>query len=92
MRHIRQLWWSRDCLQNSSEDGGADARKNLDVRLILQAVVAGKLCLDITHAVSCLPEGFLWGEKIGATKVAAIATTSSVIGIALYFARKRLLK
>ncbi|KAL0881401.1 hypothetical protein ABMA27_001269 [Loxostege sticticalis] len=91
-RSIRQLWWSRDCLQTSSEDGGADARRNLDVRLVLQAITAGKLCLDITHAVSCLPEGWLWGEKIGATKVAAIATTSSVIGIAMYFARKRLLK
>ncbi|KAJ0177635.1 hypothetical protein K1T71_006508 [Dendrolimus kikuchii] len=91
-RSIRQLWWSRDCLQNSSEGGGADARKNLDVRLVLQAITAGKLCLDITHAVSCLPDGWLWGERIGGTKVAAIATTSSVIGIAMYFARKRLLK
>lgn len=91
-RSIQQLWWRRDCLQNSSEDGGADARKILDVRLILQAVTAGKLCLDITHAVSCLPAGWLWGEQIGGTKVAAIATTSSVIGIAMYFARKRLLK
>ncbi|XP_075976304.1 peroxisomal membrane protein 11C-like [Anticarsia gemmatalis] len=91
-RTIRQLWWSRDCLQNSSEDGGADARKHLDVRLALQGVTAGKLCLDITHAVSCLPAGCLWGEKIGATKVATIATTSSVIGIAMYFAKKRLLK
>lgn len=89
---IRQLWWSRDCLQNSSEDGGADARKNLDVRLALQAAVAGKLCLDITHAVSCLPDGWLWGEKIGGTKVAAIATTSSLLGIVMYFAKKRLLK
>lgn len=92
MRLIRQLWWSRDCLQHSSEGGGAEARHNLDVQLILQVVVAGKLCLDITHAVSCLPAGWLWGEKIGAAKVAAIATTSSVIGIAMYFARKRLLK
>ncbi|KOB74736.1 Peroxisomal membrane protein 11C [Operophtera brumata] len=87
-----ELWWSRDCLQNTSENGGAEARRNIDIRLGLQSVVAGKLFLDITHAVSCLPEGWLWGEKIGSTKVAAIATTSSVIGIAMYFARKRLLK
>ncbi|KAF9820653.1 hypothetical protein SFRURICE_006675 [Spodoptera frugiperda] len=89
---IRKLWWSRDCLQKASENGGADAKKHLDVRLILESIVAGKLCLDITHAISCLPEGWLWGEKIGSTKVAAIATTSSVIGIAMYFAKKRLLK
>ncbi|KAF9410308.1 hypothetical protein HW555_010556 [Spodoptera exigua] len=89
---IRRLWWSRDCLQKASENGGADAKKHLDVRLILESIVAGKLCLDITHAISCLPEGWLWGEKIGSTKVAAIATTSSVIGIAMYFAKKRLLK
>lgn len=91
-RSIRQLWWSRDCLQNTSEDGSAIAKKNLDVRLTLQTVVAGKLCLDIVHAVSCLPNGWLWGEKIGATKVACIATTSSVIGITMYFAKKRMLK
>ncbi|XP_073952649.1 peroxisomal membrane protein 11C-like [Choristoneura fumiferana] len=91
IRSIRQLWWSRDCLQHSSE-GSVDARRNLDIRLSLTAVTAGKLLLDITHAVSCLPPGWLWGEKIGPTKVAAIATTSSVVGIAMYFAKKRLLK
>ncbi|XP_068624758.1 peroxisomal membrane protein 11C-like [Battus philenor] len=91
-RSMRHLWWSRGCLKNCSENGGAEARDSLDVRLTLQAVTAGKLCLDIAHAVSCLPPGWLWGERIGPTKVAAVATTSSIIGIALYFARKRLLK
>ncbi|CAH0582895.1 unnamed protein product [Chrysodeixis includens] len=91
-RSMQKLWWSRQCLQRASEDGGADAKKNLDVRLALEGVVTGKLCLDITHAVSCLPAGWLWGESIGSTKVSAIATTSSVIGIAMYFAKKRLLK
>ncbi|CAH2085818.1 unnamed protein product [Euphydryas editha] len=88
-RSIRHSWWSRDCLR---ADDACEARKNLDIRLMIQVVTAGKLCLDITHAVSCLPSGCLWGEKIGATKVSAIATVSSVIGIALYFARKRLIK
>ncbi|CAH2040195.1 unnamed protein product, partial [Iphiclides podalirius] len=91
-RSLRHLWWSRDCLQSCSEDGGAVAREGIDVRIALQAVTAGKLCLDIAHAVSCLPPGWLWGDRIGPTKVAAVATTSSLIGIALYFARKRLLK
>ncbi|XP_050677778.1 peroxisomal membrane protein 11C-like [Leptidea sinapis] len=90
IRSMRHLWWSRDCLQ-CSEDGG-EARRNVDLRLSLQTVTSLKLVLDITHAVSCLPAGCLWGEKIGSTKVAAIATTSSLIGIALYFAKKRLLK
>ncbi|XP_052758170.1 peroxisomal membrane protein 11C [Galleria mellonella] len=92
IRSIRQLSWSRDCLKKSSENADTDARRKLDVRLTLQYVTAAKQCLDITHAVSCLPSGWLWGEKIGSTTVAAIATTSSVIGIAMYFARKRLLK
>ncbi|KAI5634443.1 peroxisomal biogenesis factor 11 (PEX11) domain-containing protein [Phthorimaea operculella] len=92
IRLIRQLWWSRDCLQNGTESGSTSAKRNLDVRLILQSITAGKLLLDITHAVSCLPEGVMWGGKIGSTKVAAIATTSSVIGLAMYFAKKRLLK
>ncbi|CAH0399036.1 unnamed protein product [Chilo suppressalis] len=90
IRSIRQLWWSKDCL-NSSE-GSWEAKRGLDTRIALQSVTALKMCLDIIHAVSCLPEGYLWGEKIGATKVAAIATTSSIMGIALYFARRRLLK
>ncbi|CAH0723968.1 unnamed protein product, partial [Brenthis ino] len=88
-RSLRHLWWSRDCL--SSEDA-YEARKNFDTRIMIQTITAGKLCLDITHAVSCLPAGWLWGEKIGSTKVSGIATLSSVIGIGLYFARKRLLK
>lgn len=91
LQSIQRLLWTRDCLQQS-EDKCSDAKKKLDVRIILQFVTAGKLCLDITQAVSCLPEGWLWGERIGATKVAAIATSSSVIGLVLYFAKKRLLK
>ncbi|GBP65639.1 Peroxisomal membrane protein 11C [Eumeta japonica] len=91
LRSMRQLWWGRACLEHSSE-GGPEARRHLDVRLALDTVVACKLCLDITHAVSCLPAGYLWGDKISSTKVAAVATTSSIVGIALYFARKRLLK
>ncbi|CAK1543829.1 unnamed protein product [Leptosia nina] len=90
IRSIQHLWWSKNCLRKSEDS--SDMKRNLDIRLMLQAVTASKLCLDITHAVSCLPAGCLWGEKIGATKIATIATTSSVIGIALYFARKRLLK
>lgn len=88
-RSMRHLWWSKNCL--NSEDA-YEARKNLDNRLLIQSVTAAKLCLDITHAVSCLPSGCLWGEKIGATKVSAIATLSSVIGIGLYFTKKRLFK
>ncbi|XP_041989146.1 peroxisomal membrane protein 11C-like [Aricia agestis] len=88
-RSLRHLWWSRDCL---SPEIAVEVRKKLNINLVLQAVTAGKLCLDITHAVSCLPSGWLWGEKIGGTKVSAIATTSSVIGIAMYFAKKRLQK
>ncbi|XP_022124266.1 peroxisomal membrane protein 11C [Pieris rapae] len=90
IQSVRHLWWSKDCLEKS--EGGSEVKQKLDIRLVLQIVTASKLCLDITHAVSCLPSGCLWGEKIGATKIAAIATTSSVIGIAMYFAKKRLLK
>jgi hypothetical protein len=87
---MKQLCWSRECLQSS--EGASEARRGVDVRLALQAATAAKLCLDLAHAVSCLPRGFLWGEAIGSTKVAAIATTSSLMGIALYFAKKRLVK
>ncbi|CAG9138201.1 unnamed protein product [Plutella xylostella] len=83
LQSIQRLLWTRDCLQQS-EDKCSDAKKKLDVRIMLQFVTAGKLCLDITQAVSCLPAGWLWGERIGATKVAAIATSSSVLSLASY--------
>lgn len=92
LRSIRHTWWSRECLRAEAASAASAARRQLDARLLLQAGAAAKLLLDITHAVSCLPRGVLWGERIGAARVAAIATISSVAGIALYFARKRLLK
>lgn len=88
---MRHHLWSRSCLRKS-ENGGSELKKNLDIRLVLEIITVFKLLLDITHAVSCLPQGYLWGERIGNTKIAAIATTSSVIGISMYFAKKRLLR
>ncbi|XP_023934834.1 peroxisomal membrane protein 11C [Bicyclus anynana] len=90
IRSMRHTWWSRSCLAAGGEAGAA--RRQLDARLLLQAAAGGKLLLDIVHAVSCLPRGALWGARVPAAHVAAIATASSLAGIALHFARKRLLK
>lgn len=46
--------------------------------------------MDVVHAVNCLPEGWLWGGKIGGVKVGLIATISSLIGIGMHFAKKYL--
>ncbi|KAL4714680.1 hypothetical protein ACJJTC_012597 [Scirpophaga incertulas] len=87
---IKQLCWSRECLQSTESDSAV--RRSIDRRVALQTATAAKLCLDLVHAVSCLPRGYLWGEAVTPTKVAAIATTSSLMGIALYFVKKRFVK
>ncbi|CAH2234428.1 peroxisomal membrane protein 11C-like [Pararge aegeria] len=85
-RAMRHTWWRRDCLR-----AGA-ARRQLDARLWLQGGAAAKLALDLVHAGSCLPRGWLWGARLAPAHVAAAASLSSLAGIALYFARKRLIK
>lgn len=51
-----------------------------------------RLSLDLTQAVSYLPPGWLWGGRLQTWHVGALGTTSALIGIYQYFAKKKLKK
>lgn len=51
-----------------------------------------RLSLDLVHAGSTLPGGFLWGGKLESWHVGLIGTVSSFIGLYQYFAAKSLAK
>lgn len=51
-----------------------------------------RLTLDLIHAGSTLPKGYLWGGKFESWHVGLIGTISSFLGLYQYFAAKRLTK
>lgn len=48
-----------------------------------------RLTLDLVQAVSTLPRGWFWGGKLQTWHVGALGTTSALIGIYQYFAKKK---
>lgn len=69
-----------------------ELRNKIETKYWFEIITIMKLCIDFTHAVNCLPEGWLWGGKLDGVKVGTIATISSLIGIGMHFARKKFLK
>lgn len=57
-------------------------------RLELISVI--RLSMDLVHAVSYLPAGYLWGGKLTTKQIGAIGTISALIGIYQIFAKRRL--
>lgn len=55
-------------------------------------ISAIRLSLDVIHAGSTLPKGFLWGGKLETWQVGVIGTMSAFIGIYQIYARKRMPK
>ena len=51
-----------------------------------------RLSLDFMHAVSTLPNGYLWGGKLSTFQVGAIGTLSAALGIYQIIAKRRLNK
>lgn len=49
-----------------------------------------RLSLDLIHAGSTLPKGYLWGGKLQTWHVGMIGTLSAFIGIFQIYARKRM--
>ncbi|CAH2040194.1 unnamed protein product, partial [Iphiclides podalirius] len=60
-------------------------------RLTHASLTSTKLLLDVIHAVSWLPRGWLWGEALTATQASAVATASAVFGLVMHYHGKRLL-
>lgn len=56
-------------------------------RLEIMSMVRGGL--DLVHAVSTLPKGYLWGGKLDTWHVGLIGTTSAAIGLYQIFLKRR---
>lgn len=58
----------------------------------MEMISVFRLTLDLVHAGSTLPKGFLWGGRFETWHVGLIGTVSSFIGLYQYFAVKRMNK
>lgn len=74
------------------ENEKAVTLKKLEAKERMEMISIFRLTLDFVHAASTLPEGYLWGGKLTNYTVGLIGSTSSLIGLYQYFARKRLAK
>ncbi|XP_013166821.1 PREDICTED: peroxisomal membrane protein 11C-like [Papilio xuthus] len=61
------------------------------VRFTQASLTTSKLLLDVLHAVSWLPRGWLWGGALSTTQVSTLATVSAVFGLVMHYNGKRLL-
>ena len=74
------------------ENENSVALKRLEAKERMEMISIFRLTLDFVHATSTLPTGWLWGGKFSNLTVGAIGTTSSLIGLYQYFAKKKLAK
>lgn len=68
---------------------GADAdgetlRKKYEQQRIMESITVLRMSLDLVHAVSSLPKGYLWGGEIPSWKVGVIGSLSGLLGIYQY--------
>lgn len=93
-RTIRLVYIMRLHRQNIDkiENESAVALKKLEAKERMEMISIVRLTLDFIHAASTLPEGYLWGGKFSNLTVGLIGSTSSLIGLYQYFAKKRLAK
>lgn len=56
-------------------------------RLEIMSMIRGGL--DLIHAVSTLPKGYLWGGKLDTWHVGLIGTTSAALGLYQIFLKRR---
>ncbi|XP_068625572.1 peroxisomal membrane protein 11C-like [Battus philenor] len=62
------------------------------VRFTQASLTSTKLLLDVVHAVSWLPRGWLWGGALTTTQAATAATASAVIGLVVHYHGKKLVR
>jgi len=72
--------------------GDTIALEKFKAKDFIEQVTIFRNCLDIMHAGSTLPKGFLWGGKLQPWQVALIGTISSVLGMYQFLAKRRLAK
>lgn len=91
-RTIRLVYIMRLHRQNIDklENENAVALNKLMAKERMEMISIFRLTLDFVHATSTLPSGYLWGGKLSNYTVGIIGSSSSLIGLYQYFARKRL--
>lgn len=80
--------------KNIDQEGNKSsvARRKLEEKENMELISIVRLSLDFVQASSTLPTGWLWGGKCSNLTVGLVGTTSSLLGIYQYFAKKRLAK
>ncbi|CAH0582894.1 unnamed protein product [Chrysodeixis includens] len=83
IRSLRSLHATADALK------APEPTKCAPARFTQASLTTTKLLLDTVHAVSWLPQGWLWGNALSTQQAAAIATTSAVLGLVVHYHGKR---
>ncbi|CAK1579080.1 unnamed protein product [Parnassius mnemosyne] len=84
-RSLRALHLTRKILKSPKRP------KCAPVRVTQAALTSTKLLLDVVHAVSWLPRGWLWGGALTTAQASAVATASAVLALVVHYHGKRLL-
>ncbi|KAJ0177634.1 hypothetical protein K1T71_006507 [Dendrolimus kikuchii] len=84
IRSIRALHISALVLKSPS------APKCASARLTQASLTTTKLVLDVIHAVSWLPPGWLWGNRLTARQASSVATASAICALIIHYRGKRL--
>ncbi|CAG9787414.1 unnamed protein product [Diatraea saccharalis] len=84
IRSLRALHLAAQVAQSPSRPLCAGARYST------ARLTSTKLALDVVHAVSWLPRGWLWGGVLPQSRVAAAATASGVLALVIHYNTKRL--
>ncbi|XP_055855428.1 peroxisomal membrane protein 11C [Episyrphus balteatus] len=69
---------------NVTNDDAEMARKRYEQQRIMESITVLRMSLDLVHAVSSLPKGYLWGGEIKSWKVGVIGSLSGLLGIYQY--------
>ncbi|RVE44333.1 hypothetical protein evm_011057 [Chilo suppressalis] len=84
VRSVRALHHAASVLKSPGHSRCAGAR------LSTARLTSIKLLLDVVHAVSWLPRGWLWGGVLPQNRVAAVAIASAVLALVIHYKTKRL--
>ncbi|KAG8037706.1 hypothetical protein G9C98_005917 [Cotesia typhae] len=80
LRKYKLLLKQRE-MTSKNKSGNKDEEKALRHKMYNETLVCSRMLLDMSYAVSYLPNGTLWGGKLSTWQVGALGTVSSLIGL-----------
>ncbi|KAM3967100.1 peroxisomal membrane protein 11C [Aphomia sociella] len=84
LRSIRSLHATAKLLKSQNRTKCAPARYKQ------ACLTSTKLLLDVIHAVSWLPPGWLWGGRLSAQRASTVASASAILALIIHYNGKRL--